>query len=100
LLKGGRPRIDSNTIKSIAEHLNTMSEISANRFLRKEQENANILNVTLVEAFSKYENKDKISFSTFVNYIPPKFKPALKPTDLCNFCEKNKVSIDFFRLLK
>ena len=67
--------------------MNENSDIAANRFLKKENSNVKYYHSTLVEAYNKFHLKDKISFSSFVKYMPKIFKPPHRFTDMCEYCD-------------
>lgn len=73
--------------------MKNINAIAANRFLRKEKTNAYYCSVPLVEAFNQFklDYSENISLSSFINYVPEKFKPPHRFSDLCSYCEKNKV---------
>ena len=74
--------------------MESLSSIAANRYLKKEKENAFYCQVSLAQAFAQYENPFQISFATFYKYVGAKFKNPHRFSDLCEYCEKNKVKID------
>jgi len=71
------------------------SSIAANRYLKKIDKNAYYCNISLLEAYSKFDfiqsNRKPISFSTFYKYIDDKFKKPHRFSDLCDYCENYKV---------
>ena len=86
-------------VEKIEEHMKSISSIAGNRYLKKEFSNAYNCSVPLIQAYRTFKdklltnNKQKkiISFSSFYKYMPKKFKHPHRLSDLCNFCEKNKV---------
>ena len=50
--KGGRKSKDSLIIEKINEHMESLSSIAANRYLKKIDKNAYYCSVSLIEAFS------------------------------------------------
>jgi hypothetical protein len=80
-------------VKQINEHIEEFSSIAANRFLKKLDTNALYCNISLVEAFMKFETEllPKLSFSTFYKYVGNQFKKPHRFSDLCEYCEHYKV---------
>ena len=93
--KGGKPKLKSFFIHKINSHLTKNSEIAANRFLKLQKENAMYRSVTISDAYNNYKYKENISLSTFYKYIGKKFKKFHRLTDLCCYCELNKVNTKF-----
>jgi hypothetical protein len=98
IFKGGRKKLKNEIIGSINSHMLSLSSIAANRYLKKIDKNAFYCSVSTVEAFLKFENADNISFSTFYNYVGKEFKKPHRFSDLCEYCENNKVSFTIFFL--
>jgi hypothetical protein len=69
----------------IKNYMISISSIAANRYLKKEHSTAYYCNVSLIEAYSKFELKNKISFSSFYNHVKDLkiFKQPHGFTDLC-----------------
>ena len=94
--------MESKWTEKIEEHMKSISSIAANRFLKKELTNAYYCSVPLIRAYKLFKDKliehnfsnKIISFSTFYKYMPKKFKHPHRISDICNFCEKNKVNLD------
>ena len=79
--------------------MESISSIAANRFLIKTQKNAFYCSVSLVEAFSRYNSilYSGISYSSFYKYVGDEFKKPHRFSDLCEYCENNKVIlVDFY----
>ena len=74
-------------------YMESISSIAANRFLKKIDKNAFYCNISLLEAYSKFESKKELSFSTFYKYLGSQFKKPHRFSDLCEYCENNKVRI-------
>ena len=91
-LKGGRKPISGDLKTLINSHMETLSTIASNRFLIKLNKNALYCSVSLLEAYSKFNQN--ISFSTFYKYVGNEFKKPYRFTDLCEYCEHYKVSYD------
>ena len=96
--KGGKPKLKALFCKEIELHLENNSEIAANRFLKLQKTNAMYRFVTLKDAYNNFKYKENLSFSTFYSHIGKKFKKFHRLSDLCCYCELNKVifSINFF----
>lgn len=75
----------------IEQHLKSLSNVASNRFLKKLQSNAYYCSVSKKEAYNSFKFKNKIRFSTFHKHISDKFKKPFRFTDLCEYCEHNKV---------
>lgn len=71
--------------------MENLSSIAANRYLKKIDKNAFYCNVSLVEAYIKFDLNSDLSFSTFNKYIGNQFKKPHRFSDLCEYCENNKV---------
>jgi hypothetical protein len=71
-----------------------ISSVAANRYLKKLQKNAFYCECSLVEAYSRFEYCSELSFSSFYKYLGDQFKKPHRYSDLCEYCEKNKVIID------
>jgi hypothetical protein len=74
----------------------SLSSIAANRYLKKLDKNAYYCSISTVEAFLKFENSANISFSTFYKYVSDEFKKPHRFSDLCEFCEENKVTFTIY----
>jgi hypothetical protein len=72
--KGGRKLLKENEQTRINLFMESISSIAANRYLKKIEENAFNCDVSLIEAFGKFENINNISFSSFYKYVNEKFK--------------------------
>ncbi len=83
-----------------------ISSIAANRYLIKLQKNACYCECSLVEAYSRFttNSTENISFSSFYKCVGDEFKKPHRFSDLCEYCEKNKVTflnlIIYFILIK
>ncbi len=71
--------------------MESISNIAANRYLKKLKENAFYCSISIMEAYSKFESKTELSFSTFYKYLGDQFKKPHRFSDLCEYCEDNKV---------
>lgn len=71
--------------------MESVSSVAANRFLKKLDKNAFYCNISLVEAYSKFQASNLLSFSTFYKYVGEEFKKPHRFSDLCEYCEDNKV---------
>ncbi len=92
--KGGRPKLEQKIVESINEHMKNSSSIAANRYLKKLKKNVRYRDGTYRDAFNSYLLKSKISFSTFKNKICKRYKKPHRISDLCDFCELAKVSLN------
>ena len=79
--------------KKINDHMESICSIAANRYLKKIDKNAYYCNISLLEAYSKFESNNEISFSSFYKYLGSQFKKPHRFSDLCEYCENNKVKI-------
>ncbi len=79
-------------VNKINDYMEGISSIAANRYLKKINKNAFYCNISLLEAYTKFDLNTSISFSTFYKYIGDQFKKPHRFSDLCEYCEKNKVS--------
>ena len=77
--------------------MESLSTIAANRYLKKIDKNAYYCSISMIEAFSKFEFNNTMSFSTFYKYIGDQFKKPHRFSDLCDYCEKNKVYYFFLQ---
>lgn len=68
------------------------SSIAANRYLKKCDKNAFYCSMSTVEAYTKYRGNSELSFSSFYKYIGSQFKKPHRISDLCEYCENNKVN--------
>ncbi len=73
----------------ICSHMESISSIAANRFLKKADKNAFYCSKSLIEAYGSFEGK--ISYSTFYKYVGDEFKKPHRFSDLCEYCENFKV---------
>ena len=74
--------------------MESISSIAANRYLKKIDKNAYYCNISLLEAYSKFGSNNQLSFSTFYKYLGPQFKKPHRFSDLCEYCENNKVGFN------
>jgi hypothetical protein len=74
--KGDRDPVNDEIVKEIESHLESLSSIAANRFLKKLNTNAFYCQVSLVEACDQFHLKNDLSFSTFYSHVPYKIKEA------------------------
>ena len=91
MIKGGRKPIEIGERQRINSFMESISSIAANRYLKKEKQNAFYCEVSLIQAYAKFENTSKISFSSFYKYVGDKFKKPHRFSDLCEYCEQPKV---------
>jgi hypothetical protein len=72
----------------INKHVEKISNVASNRFLKKINSTAFYRQTSLTEAYQKYQNSERaISFSTFYNALIKKYKKPHRLTDLCQYCE-------------
>lgn len=71
--------------------MKSLSEIAANRYLKKQKTSAYYCSVSLLQAYNEFEFRKDLSFSTFYSYVDAKYKKPHRISDLCDYCEKNKV---------
>lgn len=88
---GGRPRINSDIVKEINCHVLKNSSFAANRFLKKENENALYRNMSFIRLYHTFPLRSTIAFSTFRKNIRNIYKKPHRFSDLCDYCEKGKV---------
>ena len=89
--QGGRPEISLLKVKQINDHLEKNSTVAANRFLKKLKVCANYRHLSLRESYQTMRNKEDVSYSTFYKKIQKKYKKPHRLSDLCRYCEVNKV---------
>ncbi|CAF1115489.1 unnamed protein product, partial [Brachionus calyciflorus] len=87
----GRKNLSSFYIESIEKHMQSISSIAANRYLKKCETNAFYSSVSFLQAYSSFLNKNEISFSSFYKYLSDKYKKPHRLSDLCDYCEINKL---------
>ena len=90
--QGGRPATSHAIKKEIHDHLRNNSSFAANRFLKKENENALYRNMSYRSLYSTFSLKNKLGFSTFRKNIKNIYKKPHRFSDLCDYCERGKVS--------
>jgi len=73
--------------------MENISSIAANRYLKKLQKNAFYCECFLIETYSRFESSSELSFSSFYKYLGDEFKKPHRFSDLCEYCEMNKVII-------
>ena len=88
---GGRKQINNALKRSIDMHLQNNSSIAANRFLKKQACCVRYRDGPLTQAFGTFPEKNLLSFSSFNKYVDCRYKKPHRFSDLCGFCEKNKV---------
>ncbi len=74
--------------------MENISSIAANRYLVKLKKNAFYCECSLFEAYLRFQSKailPQILFSSFFKYVGDEFKKPHRFSDLCEYCEKNKV---------
>ena len=87
--KGGRPAIDNNTIRKLNIHIEKNSTVASNRFLKNEC--AFYRHCAIKTEYETFSMKYKLSYSSFYKYMQKKYKKSHRLTDLCEYCELNKV---------
>ncbi|CAF0975069.1 unnamed protein product [Brachionus calyciflorus] len=70
--------------------MNDISEIAANRYLKKINSNAFYCSTSLLKAYESFKYQSSLSFSSFYKYVSEKYKKPHRFSDLCDYCEKNK----------
>ncbi|CAF0988080.1 unnamed protein product [Brachionus calyciflorus] len=91
LNKGGRKHLSAFFRESIENHMKSISSLAAKRFLKKCQSNAFYSSVSFLEGYSSFPLKNQISFSSFYKYLGEKYKKPHRISDLCDYCEANKL---------
>lgn len=76
----------------INDYMSGISSIAANRYLKKCDKNAYYCSFSIVDAYMKYAGNNELSFSSFYKYIGDQFKKPHRFSDLCEYCEDNKVN--------
>ncbi|CAF0871784.1 unnamed protein product, partial [Brachionus calyciflorus] len=89
--KSGRKSLQDFFIEAVEKHMQSLSSIAANRYLKKYQTNAFYSSVSFLQAYSSFEMKDQISFSSFYKYLGDKYKKPHRLSDLCDYCELNQI---------
>ncbi len=69
----------------------SLSSVASNRYLKRLDTNAYYSSVSLFEAYTKFPLKNEICFTSFYHYVSDKFKKPHRLTDMCDYCELNKV---------
>ena len=67
------------------------SSIAANRYLKRHSTSVMYRNSTIIEAHRTFAFRKAVPFSSFYKYIEKKFKKPHRLSDLCDYCEENKV---------
>jgi len=93
---GGRPKIKLDQQKSIASFFNKNSTIAANRFLKLQNANARYRLFTLKDGYNKFLQRNDVKFASFYKYAPKYIKRPARLTDLCSYCQLNKVVKNFY----
>jgi hypothetical protein len=115
--QGGRRRTDAELVEEIKVHMESLTNIGANRTvvirnfaernpreiykkrkISQQIENVRYRTTTLNEAFRQYKLRDNhlndqrrnFRFLTFKKYVDKRFKKPQKSTDLCEFCQFGK----------
>lgn len=97
--KPGRAPLEEEIKDAIKQHMTMLSQESPyrtivsktrNEFGEKQIVTVRHRQVTYLEAYSMFPQRDKIKYSTFCRKIGPEFKSFLRSTDLCNYCEHAK----------
>ena len=92
--KTGRPAVDKNTIIALNKHIQKDSTPASNRFLRKLKVCAMYRHFSIRNHYKTFvgpPRKEKLSYSSFYKYMIKKYKKPHRLTDMCKWCEKNKV---------
>jgi len=91
---GGRPKIKVYFKKALQSFFEENSTLAPNRFLKLQNNNVRYRNKTLKDSFNSIKDSfsDFISFSSFYKYLPKYIKQPYRLTDLCSYCQLNKVS--------
>ena len=79
-------------VQSINKHIENNSAVAANRFLKKQDQCARYREFPIRNYYENFLNKKKISYSSFIKHIGKKYKKPHRFSDLCKYCEHNKVS--------
>lgn len=98
---GGRPAVKGYFKKLIESFHQENSSLAANRFLKLQNTDARYRNKTLTDDFSSFKLNDYLSFSSFYKYMPKCIKKPHRKTDLCIYCQTNKVilyNLGFFNI--
>ena len=96
--QGGRPKLDKSLIQRVNEHLDENSTTAANRFLKKQKSCAKYRSLTLRRCYESFHLKKSLSYSSFYKHIQKKYVKPHRFSDLCVYCENNKVNIFMFIL--
>ena len=92
LRKKGRPALDKNLVVALNQHVEKDSTVAANRFLKRLQTCAMYRHFAMVDHYKSFPSKINLSYSSFNKYTMKKYKKPHKLTDMCKWCEKNKVN--------
>ena len=88
---GGRPTISNTPLQeSLNKHMEDISTIAANRFLKKDKSNAFYRHDTLRACYESFPQKNQLSFTAFVKNMSRIYKKPHRKSDLCDVCEKGK----------
>ncbi len=93
---GGRPKLDAFLISKINSHISANSSIAANRYLKRQSTSVMYRNSTIIESHRTFAFRKVVPFSSFYKYIEKKFKKPHRLSDLCDYCEENKVKFSKF----
>ena len=96
---GGHPKLDNSLIEKINSRVAENSTIAANRYLKKQNQNALYRNSTLKEAYNNLPEKNKLSYSSFYLHLDNRFKKPHRLSDLCDYCEYKKVIFYKYHLI-
>jgi len=103
---GGRMKVSNEIIKSLNDHIEKDSYVASNRFLKKINECAMYRHYALKDHYASFPAKrtsasrrknqvGKISYSSFYKYTSKKYKNPHRLTDMCKWCEQNKVIFSY-----
>jgi hypothetical protein len=88
---GGRPKINALFTEKIRNFFLENSTEAANRFLKLQGKNAMYRRFTFIDAYREFMYKENISLSSFKKYVPHNIKKPHRLSDLCAYCQQNKV---------
>jgi hypothetical protein len=101
---GGRKKHPAEIIKALNSHIDKDSYVASNRYLKKINECAMYRHYAMRNHFTNFPAKrtseairqksqyGTISYSSFYRYASKKYKKPHRLTDMCKWCELNKVN--------
>ena len=92
---GGRPKTLASVKKALNQHIESNSAVASNRYLKKLGTCVFYRNISIKASYENFKGKEMISYSGFYKHMQKKYKKPHRFTDLCEYCELNKVNYNF-----